>query len=150
MIRHFTELTIVHRNVPLSLMMLPLVREQEDIDLLWIADEALQAEDPEGWEQCESPNGDMYYMHSVTKQVLWQHPLDYTYQQKYLAAKAGTTQKSEEHKAQAAPMRDAPHATHQPARAASFMLPKDVSAVSEQVTIRRVRARRHAEHNMHG
>ena len=33
----------------------------EDIDLLWIADEALQAEDPEGWDQAESPNGDMYY-----------------------------------------------------------------------------------------
>ena len=58
-----------------------------DVELLWIADEALQAEDPEGWDQAESPNGDMYYIHSVTQQVLWQHPLDYSYQQKYLAAK---------------------------------------------------------------
>ncbi len=58
-----------------------------DLELLWIADEALQAEDPEGWDQAESPNGDMYYIHSVTQQVLWQHPLDYSYQQKYLKAK---------------------------------------------------------------
>jgi myosin protein heavy chain len=59
----------------------------EDLGLLWIADQALQADDPEGWEQCESPNGDIYYMHEVTKQVLWQHPLDYQYQQLYLTEK---------------------------------------------------------------
>ena len=62
---------------------------QDDIDLLWIADEALQADDPEGWDQAESPNGDTYYIHAVTQQVLWQHPLDYTYQQKYLSHKGG-------------------------------------------------------------
>ena len=28
----------------------------EDIELLWIADEALQAEDPEGCDSAESPN----------------------------------------------------------------------------------------------
>eukprot|EP00967_Tisochrysis_lutea_P095859 scaffold140063_cov33-Tisochrysis_lutea.AAC.2 len=59
----------------------------EDLALLWIADQALQADDPEGWEQCESPNGDIYYMHEVTKQVLWQHPLDYQYQQLFLSEK---------------------------------------------------------------
>lgn len=59
----------------------------EDLDLLWIADRALQAEDPEGWDQYESPAGDLYYMHEVTKQVLWQHPLDYQYQQLYLEEK---------------------------------------------------------------
>ena len=58
-----------------------------DLEFLWIADEALQAEDPEGWDQAESPNGDMYYIHTITQQVLWQHPLDYSYQQRYLAAK---------------------------------------------------------------
>jgi len=62
---------------------------KEDIDLLYIADEALQAEDPEGWDQAESPNGDVYYIHTITQQVLWQHPLDYNYQQKYLKTKAG-------------------------------------------------------------
>ena len=64
---------------------------KEDIELLTIADEALQADDPEGWEQAESPNGDTYYIHAVTQQVLWQHPLDYSYQQKYLNAKDGIT-----------------------------------------------------------
>ena len=29
----------------------------------------------------------MYYIHTITQQVLWQHPLDYSYQQRYLAAK---------------------------------------------------------------
>ena len=62
---------------------------KDDIELLWIADEALQADDPEGWDQAESPNGDTYYIHAVTQQVLWQHPLDYTYQQKYLSYKNG-------------------------------------------------------------
>merc|ERR1712185_541726 len=42
---------------------------EEDLDLLWIADEALQAEDPEGWDQCESPNGDLYYVNVVSKQA---------------------------------------------------------------------------------
>ena len=44
----------------------------EDQELLWIADTALQAEDPEGWVQQESPSGDTYYVNEVTKQVLWQ------------------------------------------------------------------------------
>ena len=41
----------------------------EDKDLLWIADQALQAEDPEGWSQCESPNGDLYYVNQVRVRV---------------------------------------------------------------------------------
>jgi hypothetical protein len=45
-------------------------RSQDDLELLWIADEALQADDPEGWDQAESPNGDTYYIHAVTAQVL--------------------------------------------------------------------------------
>ena len=84
----------------------------EDQELLWIADTALQAEDPEGWVQQESPSGDTYYVNEVTKQVLWQpsnsegahdprshpispspvqvlwqHPLDYMYQQIYIEEK---------------------------------------------------------------
>ena len=62
----------------------------EDKELLWIADQALQSQDPEGWSQCESPNGDLYYVNDVTKQVLWQHPLDYQYQQMYLEEKQVT------------------------------------------------------------
>mmetsp|Transcript_72234 Transcript_72234/g.192051 ORF Transcript_72234/g.192051 Transcript_72234/m.192051 type:complete len:1322 (+) Transcript_72234:80-4045(+) len=118
---------------------------EEDIHLLWIADEALQAEDPEGWDQCESPNGDTYYMNAVTKQVLWQHPLDYTYQQKYLAAKAGNLQPPSDGPGSSAapstpsdqPGRDSFGAATGLAKtggqeAANFTLPKDVSAVSEE------------------
>ena len=46
----------------------------DDVPLLYIADEALQADDPEGWEQYESPNGDTYYVHEVTRQRSWQLP----------------------------------------------------------------------------
>ena len=34
---------------------------QEDLDLLWIADEALQAPEPVGWEQRLDPRGNTYY-----------------------------------------------------------------------------------------
>ena len=50
----------------------PGIASHEDQELLWIADTALQAEDPEGWVQQESPSGDTYYVNEVTKQVLWQ------------------------------------------------------------------------------
>ena len=33
-----------------------LKKQNDDIELLWIADEALQAEDPEGCDSAESPN----------------------------------------------------------------------------------------------
>ena len=65
---------------------------QNDLELLWIADEALQADDPEGWDQAEAPNGDTYYRHSVTQQVIWQDPLEYVYRQKYLSQKAPSRQ----------------------------------------------------------
>ena len=57
--------------------------------LLWIADEALSADEPEGWETGEAPNGETYHVHRVTEQVLWQHPLDYYFQELYLAESKG-------------------------------------------------------------
>jgi len=110
---------------------------EEDIHLLWIADEALQAEDPEGWVQCESPNGDMYYTNPVTQQVLWQHPLDYTYQQKYLQAKAGnaTNRAEQTHKSAEPKQQMATSALPQQAvqvSAAANSVPKDVAAASEE------------------
>ena len=67
----------------------------EDKELLWIADKALQAEDPEGWLQCESLNEDLYYLNQVTMQVLWRHPLDYQHQQTYLKEKYPNGTKSD-------------------------------------------------------
>lgn len=106
--------------------------------MLWIADEALQAEDPEGWVQCESPNGDMYYMNPVTQQVLWQHPLDYTYQQKYLQAKAGNLPQGSDSSYKEAKPQAAGHASSkgqhsQQVSSTAVSLPKDISTMSEQV-----------------
>jgi len=60
---------------------------KEDLGLLWIADEALRADDPDGWIEREGPTGDHYYEHEVTGQVLYSHPLDYQFQQLYLEEK---------------------------------------------------------------
>ena len=62
---------------------------EKHADLLWIADEALSAEEPEGWERGEAPNGETYYTHTVTQMVLWQHPLDYYFQELYFAEAKG-------------------------------------------------------------
>mmetsp|Transcript_4561 Transcript_4561/g.15173 ORF Transcript_4561/g.15173 Transcript_4561/m.15173 type:complete len:755 (-) Transcript_4561:104-2368(-) len=61
---------------------------KQDAHLLWIADEALQAPEPQGWEQRLDPKGGVYYYHGVTGMVLNQHPLDHHYQQFYHSMKA--------------------------------------------------------------
>ena len=61
---------------------------REDAHLLWIADEALQAPEPQGWEQRLDPKGGVYYYHPTTGMSLNQHPLDHHYQQFYLQMKA--------------------------------------------------------------
>ena len=60
---------------------------QEDLDLLWIADEALQAPEPVGWEQRLDPRGNTYYCNTITNMTMVQHPVDYHYQQLYLQMK---------------------------------------------------------------
>ena len=60
---------------------------QEDLDLLWIADEALQAPEPVGWEQRMDPRGNTYYCNTLTNMTMVQHPVDYHYQQLYLQFK---------------------------------------------------------------
>jgi len=61
---------------------------KEDAHLLWIADEALQAPEPQGWEQRLDPKGGVYYYHPTTGMSLNQHPLDHHYQQFYHSMKA--------------------------------------------------------------
>ena len=58
-----------------------------DADLLWIAEEALTAGEPEGWEEQMDPNGNLYYRSTVTGQSSRQHPLDEYYQNLYLKLK---------------------------------------------------------------
>ena len=59
---------------------------KEDAHLLWIADEALQAPEPQGWEQRLDPKGGVYYYHPTTGMSLNQHPLDHHYQQAWAEA----------------------------------------------------------------
>ena len=60
---------------------------KEDIDLLWLADEALQAPEPVGWEERQDPRGNTYYCNTITNMTMVQHPVDYHYQQLYLQCK---------------------------------------------------------------
>ena len=39
---------------------------KEDADLLWIAEEALTANEPEGWEEQMDPNGNLHYRSTIT------------------------------------------------------------------------------------
>lgn len=58
-----------------------------DAELLWIADEALSAPDPQGWEQRQDPKGNVFFLHENTGTILTEHPLDHHYQQLYYQLK---------------------------------------------------------------
>ena len=92
---------------------------KEDAHLLWIADEALQAPEPQGWEQRLDPKGGVYYYHPTTGMSLNQHPLDHHYQQFYLQMKAQydamyASEKKEKDEALAAALSSAPGASTVP------------------------------------
>jgi len=57
---------------------------QEDAELLWIAEQALRAPVPDGWEEMMDPFGDLYFFNETTSQSTRQHPMDSYYQQLYL------------------------------------------------------------------
>ena len=42
---------------------------EEDEELLWIAEQALRAPVPEGWEEMMDPFGDIYFYNDTTSQV---------------------------------------------------------------------------------
>ena len=56
----------------------------EDAELLWIAEQALRAPVPDGWEEMMDPFGDLYFFNETTSQATRQHPMDGYYQQLYL------------------------------------------------------------------
>ena len=56
----------------------------EDAELLWIAEQALRAPVPDGWEEMMDPFGDLYFYNETTSQSTRQHPMDAYYQQLYL------------------------------------------------------------------
>jgi len=55
-----------------------------DGELLWIAEQALRAPVPVGWEEMMDPFGDLYFFNETTSQSTRQHPMDGYYQQLYL------------------------------------------------------------------
>ena len=64
---------------------------KDDTDLLWIAEEALTAGEPDGWTEMMDPNGNLYFYNSTTGQSSRQHPLDDYYQNLYLKLKMQRT-----------------------------------------------------------
>ena len=47
-----------------------------DGELLWIAEQALRAPVPVGWEEMMDPFGDLYFFNETTSQSTRQHPMD--------------------------------------------------------------------------
>jgi len=111
---------------------------KEDAHLLWIADEALQAPEPQGWEQRLDPKGGVYYYHPTTGMSLNQHPLDHHYQQFYLQMKAQYDAMYQGNAAAAAatptpgvPAAEAAPGTSEPAEAASMPSPAPLPAPTD-------------------
>ena len=59
-----------------------------DQDYMWIAEEALTAPLPEGWQQGQAEDGTPYHFNPDTGESLWEHPLDEKYREKFRNAKA--------------------------------------------------------------
>ena len=58
-----------------------------DVNLLWIAEEALCASLPEGWTEHADQNGNTFYYNAGTGQSSWEHPLDEYYRSLFLKLK---------------------------------------------------------------
>jgi len=60
-----------------------------DADLLWIAEQALAAPMPDGWEQYTLPDGETpYYFNVETRQTQWCHPLEPQFRALYRSMRA--------------------------------------------------------------
>ena len=59
--------------------------QREDLnEFLWIADEAMRAPLPDGWEQHEDESrGKPYYVNEDTGETQWTHPSDDFYREKF-------------------------------------------------------------------
>jgi len=58
-----------------------------DVNLLWIAEEALCASLPEGWTEHTDQNGNTFYYNGTSGQSSWEHPLDEYYRSLFLKLK---------------------------------------------------------------
>ena len=59
----------------------------EDNQFLWIADEALSAPEPFGWEERLDPKGGVYFFNTTTGMSMQQHPHDQHYQDHFIELK---------------------------------------------------------------
>lgn len=106
-----------------------------DLDLLWIAEEALRAPLPLGWVELEDPKTGVPYYHStVDNTVTWEHPLDGHY--KLMAARAQLAKpgrKEEVEKAVEADSSDADGTAAPPIRANAASDTDEMSPVAQRV-----------------
>lgn len=58
-----------------------------DVNLLWIAEEALCAALPEGWGEYTDAEGNPFYYHATTGVSTWEHPLDEYYRSLFMKLK---------------------------------------------------------------
>eukprot|EP00948_MAST-09A_sp_MAST-9A-sp1_P001510 g1510.t1 len=59
----------------------------DEPELLWIAEAALSASLPEGWQEWENDNGEVYYFNEMTGTTQWEHPAEQYYRDLYQAMK---------------------------------------------------------------
>mmetsp|Transcript_10007 Transcript_10007/g.33357 ORF Transcript_10007/g.33357 Transcript_10007/m.33357 type:complete len:490 (-) Transcript_10007:59-1528(-) len=50
--------------------------QEHEKEFFWVAEEALRATLPEGWEEYKTEEGATYYFSSISGQSSWEHPLD--------------------------------------------------------------------------
>jgi centrosomal protein CEP164 len=50
-----------------------------DAELLWVAEQAIDADLPEEWEALEDDDGNEYYYNATTGTTSWDHPLEEHY-----------------------------------------------------------------------
>eukprot|EP00759_Apiculatamorpha_spiralis_P027092 PhF_6_TR30112/c0_g2_i6/m.43966 len=61
---------------------------ENEKDLLWIAEEGLNAPLPQDWKPCKTDTNEIYYFNFRTGESIWDHPLDDHYKQKLLNERA--------------------------------------------------------------
>ena len=65
---------------------------EQDEELMWIAEQALRAPVPDGWEELMDPLGNLYFYNEGTMQTTRQHPMDGYYQSLYRKLRLQRTQ----------------------------------------------------------
>ena len=122
----------------------------EDEEFLYIAEEALTAPLPEGWEQGFAEDGTPYHFNPTTKESLWEHPLDEHYRNMFRDLKA---KKLVKQKSNPQPEREKPSSHERQNKALSHLGVAEIAhmknKLSEKAAIARADAILH-EDDSHG